>query len=84
MDTLAVRLTVPLAGPVEDLHLQVIQFATTAYRIAPVTALRAMPGAQKKRTASMGAVPKEMLYVGGGYFNSTIFLVSVKSPAVNR
>ena len=24
MDTLAVRLTVPLAGPVEDLHLQVV------------------------------------------------------------
>jgi hypothetical protein len=25
VDTLAVRLTVPLAGPVEDLHLQVIR-----------------------------------------------------------
>jgi len=28
--TLAVRLTVPPAGPVEDSHLQVIQFATTS------------------------------------------------------
>ena len=44
-DTLAVQLTLPLAGCVEDFHLQVIPPATTAGKIAPVTALRAMPGA---------------------------------------
>jgi len=47
-DTLAVRLTLPLAGCVEDFHLQVIFPATTAGPTAPVTALRAMPGAPKK------------------------------------
>ena len=35
MDTLAVRLTVPLAGPVEDLHLQVVRPTTTVDRTAP-------------------------------------------------
>ena len=46
-DTLAVQLTLPLAGCVEDFHLQVIPPATTAGKIAPVTALRAMPGAHR-------------------------------------
>ena len=49
MDTLAVQLTLPLAGCVEDLHLQVILPATTAVPTAPVTALRAMPGAPKRK-----------------------------------
>jgi hypothetical protein len=49
-DTLAVQLTLPLAGCVEDFHLQVIRRATTASRTALVTALRAMPGAPKKAT----------------------------------
>ena len=47
-DTLAVQLTLPLAGCVEDFHLQVVFPATTAVPTAPVTALRAMPGAQTK------------------------------------
>ncbi|WP_208524328.1 hypothetical protein, partial [Paraburkholderia tuberum] len=38
----------PLAGCAEDFHPQVIRLATTAGRTAPVTALRAMPGAPKK------------------------------------
>jgi hypothetical protein len=49
---LAVRLTVPLAGPAEDFHLQVIRIVTTTIRTAPVTALRAMPGAQQKRVTT--------------------------------
>ena len=48
-DTLAVQLTLPLAGCVEDFHLQVVFPATTAVPTAPVTALRAMPGAQRKK-----------------------------------
>ena len=48
-DTLAVRLTLPLAGRVKDFHLQVIPPATTAEQTAPVTALRAMPGAPKEK-----------------------------------
>ena len=48
-DTLAVRLTLPPAGCVRDFHPQVIQLATTASRTAPVTALRAMPGAQQRQ-----------------------------------
>jgi len=40
----AVRLAVPLTGPAEDFHLQVIQLVTTTNRIVPVKALRAMPG----------------------------------------
>ena len=51
-DTLAVQLTLPLAGCVEDFHLQVIFPATTAVPTAPVTALRAMPGAPNKRAKS--------------------------------
>ena len=47
--SLAVRLTVPLVGPAEDFHLQVIQFVTTTNRIVPVTALRAMPGTPIKK-----------------------------------
>ena len=50
-DTLAVRLTLPLAGRVKDFHLQVIPPATTAEQTAPVTALRAMPGAPSKRAS---------------------------------
>ena len=46
---LAVRLAVPLAGPAEDLHLQVLQLVTTTSRIVPVTALRAMPGTPIKK-----------------------------------
>ncbi|SEJ74656.1 hypothetical protein SAMN05216280_10411, partial [Ectopseudomonas oleovorans] len=42
-------LTLPLAGCVEDFHLQVVQSTTTVNRTAPVTALRAMPGAQRRR-----------------------------------
>jgi len=37
--------TLPLAGWVKDFHLQVVATATTAIKTAPVTALRAMPGA---------------------------------------
>ena len=48
MDTLAVRLIVPLAGPKEDFHLQV-----TPCGVAPVMALRAMPGAQKDKTGNV-------------------------------
>ncbi|RRW37730.1 hypothetical protein EGJ44_07280, partial [Ectopseudomonas oleovorans] len=48
-------LTLPLAGCVEDFHLQVVQSTTTVNRTAPVTALRAMPGAQRKRRASSAA-----------------------------
>ena len=51
-DTLAVQLTLPLAGRVEDFHLQVIFPATTAGKTAPVTALRAMPGAPTKKPRS--------------------------------
>jgi len=49
MDTLAVQLTLPPAGCVEDFHLQVVFPATTAVPTAPVTALRAMPGAPNKK-----------------------------------
>ena len=48
-DTLAVQLTLPLAGCVEDFHLQVIFPVTTTSQTAPVTALRAMPGARIKK-----------------------------------
>ncbi|AXO60651.1 hypothetical protein DZC76_04480 [Pseudomonas sp. phDV1] len=48
-------LTLPLAGCVEDFHLQVVQSTTTVNRTAPVTALRAMPGAQQKRPEPVGA-----------------------------
>ena len=44
---LAVRLAVPLTGPAEDFHLQVIQLVTTTNRIVPVKALRAMPGTHR-------------------------------------
>jgi len=44
-DTLAVQLALPLAGCAEDFHLRVIRLTTIASQIAPVTALRAMPGA---------------------------------------
>ena len=46
---LAVRLVVPLAGPTEDFHLQVIRLVTTTNRTAPAKALRAIPGAPKKK-----------------------------------
>jgi hypothetical protein len=59
MDTLAVRLTVPLAGSVKDFHPQVIQITTTVICTAPVTALRAMPGAPKKYR------PKAAIFFGG-------------------
>ncbi|RPN14841.1 hypothetical protein IPC1282_16285, partial [Pseudomonas aeruginosa] len=39
------QLTLPLAGCVEDFHLQVARLTTTVNPTAPVTALRAMPGA---------------------------------------
>src|SRR5665213_3357420 len=55
-DTLAVQLTLPLAGCVRDFHPQVIQLATTANWIAPVTALRAMPGAPNETTRARRAV----------------------------
>src|SRR5690554_5111877 len=48
MDTLAVRLTVPLIGPVVDLHHRVIRPPPRGIGTAPVTALRTMPGAQQK------------------------------------
>lgn len=47
-DTLDVLLTPPLAGRVDDFHLQVI-FSTSVKQTAPVPALRAMPGAPKKK-----------------------------------
>ena len=48
MDTLAVRLTVPLIGPVVDLHHRVIRPPPRGIGTAPVTALHAMPGAPLK------------------------------------
>ncbi|AVX12230.2 hypothetical protein CXB48_05290 [Stutzerimonas stutzeri] len=42
------QLTLPLAGCVEDFHLQVARLTTTVNPTAPVTALRAMPGAPQK------------------------------------
>ena len=48
-------LTLPLAGCVEDFHPQVVQSTTTVNRTAPVTALRAMPGAQQKKAPKNGA-----------------------------
>ncbi|OYW91319.1 MAG: hypothetical protein B7Z23_08355 [Pseudomonadales bacterium 32-61-5] len=42
------QLTLPLAGCVEDFHLQVARLTTTVNPTAPVTALRAMPGAPRK------------------------------------
>ena len=57
-DTLAVQLTLPPAGCVEDFHLQVVFPATTAVPTAPVTALRAMPGAPtEKGGIEPGVVP---------------------------
>ena len=50
----AVRLTVPLVGPVADFHRQVIQVTTTVTGTAPLKALRAMPGAPKKRPGKPG------------------------------
>lgn len=50
-DTLAVQLTLPLAGYVRDFHPPVIHLATTASRIAPARRLRAMPGALIKKRA---------------------------------
>ncbi|PKN68487.1 MAG: hypothetical protein CVU54_14310, partial [Deltaproteobacteria bacterium HGW-Deltaproteobacteria-12] len=48
-DTLAVQITFSLAGYVEDFHLQVVFPATTAVPTATEKALRAMPGAQKRK-----------------------------------
>ena len=45
MDTLAVRLTVPLTGPVVDLHHRVIKPTPREVGTAPIKALRAMLGA---------------------------------------
>ncbi|TXR40519.1 hypothetical protein FVE88_04245 [Ectopseudomonas mendocina] len=45
------QLTLPLAGCVEDFHLQIVRLTTTVSRTAPVTALSAMPGAQRKKPA---------------------------------
>lgn len=58
-DTLAVRLTLPLAGRVKDFHLQVIPPATTAVQTAPVTALRAMPGAPNKKAGLLESVDNQ-------------------------
>ena len=52
---LAVRLAVPLVGPAEDFHLQVVQLVTTTNRTVPVTALRAMPGTPKKKRSNWSA-----------------------------
>ena len=60
MGTLAVRLIVPLVGPVADFHRQVIQATTTATGTAPVKALRAMPGAQRKSPALRRALVNEL------------------------
>ena len=51
-DTLAVQLTLPPAGCVEDFHLQVVFPATTAVPTAPVKALRAMRGTPKEKAQS--------------------------------
>src|SRR5208282_3487513 len=58
----AVQLTLPLAGCVEDFHLQVIRPATPASRTAPVTALRAMSGTPKKYAARKSRAARD----GGG------------------
>ncbi|AXO61359.1 hypothetical protein DZC76_08695 [Pseudomonas sp. phDV1] len=52
-------LTLPLAGCVEDFHLQVVQSTTTVNRTAPVTALRAMPGAQQQEGRSVTGLDGE-------------------------
>ena len=52
---LAVRLAVPLVGPAEDFHLQVVRLVTTTNRTVPVTALRAMPGTPKKKRSNRSA-----------------------------
>ena len=49
MDTLAVRLTVPLTGPVVDFHHQVIQPPPREVGTAPIKALRAMLGAPQTK-----------------------------------
>ena len=49
VNTLAVRLIVPLVGPIGDLHPQVIRPPPRVVGTAPVKALRAMPGAHKKK-----------------------------------
>jgi hypothetical protein len=54
MDTLAVQLTLPPAGCVEDFDLQVVFPATTADPTAPVTALRAMALAHQKKSPLQG------------------------------
>ncbi len=51
MDTLAVRLTVPLTGPVVDLHHRVVQPPPREVGTAPIKALRAMLGAPQKSPA---------------------------------
>lgn len=48
MDTFAVQLVIPLAGPTEDLHLQVVRAATTAGRDS------VMPGAHIKNPSEEG------------------------------
>lgn len=55
-DTLAVQLALSPVGCAEDFHLTVVQLATTAGQTAPVTALRAMPVAQRKKRPR-GAFP---------------------------
>ena len=64
-DTLAVRLTLPPAACVRDFHPQVMPLATTPSRTAPVTALRATPGAPKKRATPEGrpSVQAEVLRI---------------------
>lgn len=60
------RLTLPLAGCVEDFHLRVARFATTVNPTAPVTALRAMPGAPQK-SPSQGALVRVLNLVSAKY-----------------
>jgi hypothetical protein len=52
VDTLAVQLVVPLTGSTEGLSPPSHPTTTTRIGTAPVKALRAMPGAQKKRGLS--------------------------------
>lgn len=56
--TLAVRLALPLAGCAEDSHLSSHRPTTTRVRIAPVTALRAMPGAPNKKPHVVGLIAR--------------------------
>ena len=84
-------LTLPLAGCVEDFHLQVVQSTTTVNRTAPVTALRAMPGAHRVGGGVTPAVLPHHRTYGSVYGGSCLLTNSISelgsvdvSPAVAK